>query len=239
MLNRAVLTGRLTKDPEVQYTANGTPVLSFTLAVDRQFRNKQGDRDADFINCVIWRKSAENFANFTHKGALVGIDGRIQTRNYENNQGQRVYVTEVVVDNFALLEPRRQGGNGGGQYNGGQNQYGGGNGSYSGGRGNNGYGNGQGQNNGYGNNNNYGGYQNNSHQGNNNGGAVEINDDSLPFNTNSQPAQSAPQQNNSSSNPSNDLTADQLPTGGSKPSGNDDEKKKSDNLTNSEDDLPF
>lgn len=230
MLNRAVLTGRLTKDPEVQYTANGTPVLSFTLAVDRQFRNKQGDRDADFINCVIWRKSAENFANFTHKGALVGIEGRIQTRNYENNQGQRVYVTEVVVDNFALLEPRRQGNNGGGQYNGGQSQYNGGNRSY--GRGNGGYGNNQGQNNGYGNNNYGGGYGNND-----NGGAVEINDDSLPFNTN-KPTQSAPQQNTSST-PSDDLTADQLPTGGSQPSSNDDAKKKSDNLTNSEDDLPF
>ncbi|MCQ4965529.1 single-stranded DNA-binding protein, partial [Bifidobacterium pseudocatenulatum] len=80
---------------------------SFTLAVDRQFRNAQGERDADFINCVIWRKPAENFANFTHKGALVGIDGSLRTRSYENNQGQRVYVTEVQVDNFALLEPRR------------------------------------------------------------------------------------------------------------------------------------
>lgn len=235
MLNRAVLTGRLTKDPEVQYTANGTPVLSFTLAVDRQFRNKQGDRDADFINCVIWRKSAENFANFTHKGALVGIDGRIQTRNYENNQGQRVYVTEVVVDNFALLEPRRQGNNGGGQYNGGQ-QYNGGNLSY--GRGNNYGGNNQGQNNGYGNNNYGGGYGNNDYQNNNHGGAVEINDDSLPFNN--KRTQSAPQQNtNTSSTPSDDLTADQLPTGGNQTKPNDDAKKKSDNLTNSEDDLPF
>lgn len=237
MLNRAVLTGRLTKDPEVQYTTNGTPVLSFTLAVDRQFRNKQGDRDADFINCVIWRKSAENFANFTHKGALVGIDGRIQTRNYENNQGQRVYVTEVVVDNFALLEPRRQGNNGG-QYNGGQSQYGGGNGSY--GQGNNNYG--RGQNNGYGNNNYGGGYQNNNgYRNNNNNRPVEINDEALPFNTNNnQSTQSAPQQNNnSSSNPSNGLTADQLPTGGKKPKDDNDDKKKSDNLTNSEDDLPF
>lgn len=106
MINRAVLTGRLTRDPEVRRTANGTSVCSFTLAVDRQFRNKNGDRDADFINCVIWRKPAENFANFTHKGSLVGIDGRIQTRNYENNQGDRVYVTEVVVDQFALLDSR-------------------------------------------------------------------------------------------------------------------------------------
>lgn len=115
MLNRVVLTGRLTRDPELRYTGSGTAVCSFTVAVDRQFRNQNGDRDADFINCVIWRKSAENFANFTHKGSLVGIDGRLSTRNYENNQGQRVYVTEVTVDNFALLEPRssNQGNNGG------------------------------------------------------------------------------------------------------------------------------
>ena len=115
MLNRVVLTGRLTRDPELRYTGSGTAVCSFTVAVDRQFRNQNGDRDADFISCVIWRKSAENFANFTHKGSLVGIDGRLSTRNYENNQGQRVYVTEVTVDNFALLEPRsnNQGNNGG------------------------------------------------------------------------------------------------------------------------------
>ncbi|WP_278930346.1 single-stranded DNA-binding protein [Limosilactobacillus oris] len=116
MINRAVLTGRLTRDPELRYTTSGTAVVSFTLAVDRQFRNQNGDRDADFVNCVIWRKSAENFSNFTHKGSLVGVEGRIQTRNYENQQGNRVYVTEVVVDNFALLEPRQNGGmNQGGQ----------------------------------------------------------------------------------------------------------------------------
>ena len=127
MINRAVLTGRLTRDPELRYTTSGTAVVSFTLAVDRQFRNQNGDRDADFINCVIWRKSAENFSNFTHKGSLVGIEGRIQTRNYENQQGNRLYVTEVVVDNFALLEPRQQNGgmNQGGQqqpFNNGSNQ---------------------------------------------------------------------------------------------------------------------
>ncbi len=126
MINRAVLTGRLTRDPELRYTTSGTAVVSFTLAVDRQFRNQNGDRDADFVNCVIWRKSAENFSNFTHKGSLVGIEGRIQTRNYENQQGNRVYVTEVVVDNFALLEPRQNGGmNQGGQqqpFNNGSNQ---------------------------------------------------------------------------------------------------------------------
>ena len=115
MLNRVVLTGRLTRDPELRYSGSGTAVCSFTVSVDHQFRNQNGDRDADFISCVIWRKSAENFANFTHKGSLVGIDGRLSTRNYENNQGQRVYVTEVTVDNFALLEPRssNQGNNGG------------------------------------------------------------------------------------------------------------------------------
>lgn len=112
MINRAVLTGRLTRDPELKYTQSGNAVCSFTLAVDRQFRNQNGDREADFINCVIWRKSAENFSNFTHKGSMVGVDGRIQVRNYENQQGQRVYVTEVIVDSFALLESRNGQGNG-------------------------------------------------------------------------------------------------------------------------------
>lgn len=108
MINRAVLVGRLTRDPELRYTSSGVAVATFTLAVNRQFTNHQGDREADFINCVIWRKAAENFANFTHKGSLVGVDGRIQTRSYENQQGTRVYVTEVVVDNFSLLESKTQ-----------------------------------------------------------------------------------------------------------------------------------
>lgn len=106
MINRVVLVGRLTKDVDLRYTGSGAAVASFTIAVNRQFTNAQGDREADFIQCVIWRKAAENFKNFTHKGSLVGIDGRIQTRNYDNQQGQRVYVTEVVVDNFSLLEPK-------------------------------------------------------------------------------------------------------------------------------------
>lgn len=108
MLNRAILTGRLTRDPELRYTTSGTAVVQATIAVDRQFKNQQGEREADFINLVIWRKTAENFANFTHKGSLVGIDGRIQTRTYENKQGQRVYVTEINVDSFSLLEPRQE-----------------------------------------------------------------------------------------------------------------------------------
>ncbi|MDO1604876.1 single-stranded DNA-binding protein [Lactobacillus sp. YT155] len=106
MINRVVLVGRLTRDPDLRYTANGAAVGSFTIAVNRQFTNQQGEREADFINCVIWRKSAENFANFTKKGSLVGIDGRLQSRSYENQQGQKVYVTEVVVDNFSLLESK-------------------------------------------------------------------------------------------------------------------------------------
>ena len=106
MINRTVLVGRLTKDVELKYTQSGQAVASFTLAVNRQFTNTQGEREADFIQCVIWRKAAENFKNFTHKGSLVGIDGRIQTRSYDNQQGQRVYVTEVVVDNFSLLESK-------------------------------------------------------------------------------------------------------------------------------------
>lgn len=106
MINRVVLVGRLTRDVDLKYTQSGAAVGQFSMAVNRQFTNANGDREADFINCVIWRKSAENFANFTKKGSLVGVDGRLQTRNYENQQGQRVYVTEVVVDNFSLLESR-------------------------------------------------------------------------------------------------------------------------------------
>lgn len=106
MINRTVLVGRLTKDVELKYTQSGQAVASFTLAVNRQFTNAQGEREADFIQCVIWRKAAENFSKFVHKGSLVGVDGRIQTRSYDNQQGQRVYVTEVVVDNFALLDSK-------------------------------------------------------------------------------------------------------------------------------------
>ncbi|MBD1491641.1 single-stranded DNA-binding protein [Weissella confusa] len=108
MINRVVLVGRLTKDVELRYTTSGAAAGSFTLAVNRQFTNSNGERETDFINGVIWRKSAENFANFTSKGSLVAVEGRLQTRNYENQQGQRVYVTEVVVDNFSLLESKAE-----------------------------------------------------------------------------------------------------------------------------------
>lgn len=106
MLNAVALTGRLTRNIDLRYTQSGIAVGSFSLAVDRQFRSANGQRETDFINCQIWRKSAENLGQFTHKGSLIGIQGHIQTRTYDNNQGQKVFVTEVVVDNFALLEPK-------------------------------------------------------------------------------------------------------------------------------------
>lgn len=108
LINRAVLVGHLTRDPELRYTNGGLAVATFTIAVNRSFTNQNGEREADFIQCVIWRKAAENLANFTSKGSLLGVDGRIQTRNYENQQGQRVYVTEVVVENFSLLESKAE-----------------------------------------------------------------------------------------------------------------------------------
>ena len=108
MINRVVLTGRLTRNPELKTTQNGLSVASFTLAVNRQFTDSQGKREADFINCVIWRKSAENLCKYTHKGSLIGIDGRLQTRSYDNNNGQKVFVTEVVVDSFSLLESKNE-----------------------------------------------------------------------------------------------------------------------------------
>lgn len=108
MLNSIVLVGRLTKDPELRYTPSNQAVATFNLAVNRRFKNQNGEREADFINCVIWRQQAENLANWGKKGNLIGITGSIQTRNYENQQGQRVYVTEVVADNFQLLEFNKQ-----------------------------------------------------------------------------------------------------------------------------------
>lgn len=105
-MNRAVLVGRLTKDIDLRYTSNGTAAGNFTLAINRNFTNANGEREADFINCVVWRKAAETLANYTKKGSQIAVDGRIQTRNYENNQGQRVYVTEIVVENFTFLDSK-------------------------------------------------------------------------------------------------------------------------------------
>ncbi|HEM5177947.1 TPA: single-stranded DNA-binding protein [Streptococcus suis] len=106
MINNVVLVGRLTKDAELRYTPSNVAVATFTLAVNRPFKNEAGEREADFINCVIWRQAAENLANWAKKGALIGITGNIQTRHYDNQQGQRVYVTEVIASNFQLLESR-------------------------------------------------------------------------------------------------------------------------------------
>ena len=105
-MNNVSLVGRLTRDPELKYTANNVANATFSIAVNRRFKNAQGEREADFINCVIWRQQAENFANWLRKGMQVSLVGSIQTRNYENNEGRRVYVTEVLVDNFQSLERR-------------------------------------------------------------------------------------------------------------------------------------
>lgn len=104
MLNRSVLIGRLTRDPELQYTPNGIAVTKFTLAVDRPFTSQSGEREADFIPIVVWRQAAEACANYLAKGRLVAVEGRIQVRNYENNEGKRVYITEVIADNVRFLE---------------------------------------------------------------------------------------------------------------------------------------
>lgn len=106
MLNRVVLVGRLTKDPEFRTTQSGVDVSTFTLAVNRNFKSKNGEQQADFINCVVFRKQAENVNNYLNKGSLAGIDGRLQSRSYENKEGQRVFVTEVVCDSVQFLEPK-------------------------------------------------------------------------------------------------------------------------------------
>ncbi len=105
MINRVVLIGRLTKDPELRKTQSGTSVVSYTIAVNRRSQTP-GQPDADFINCVAWNKTAELMAQYLHKGSLIGVEGRIQTRSYDNQQGQRVYVTEVVTDSVQFLESK-------------------------------------------------------------------------------------------------------------------------------------
>ena len=106
MLNRVVLVGRLTKDPEFRITPSGVEVATFTLAVNRTFTNAQGEREADFINVVVFRKQAKNVNDYLSKGSLAGVDGRVQSRNYENNEGRRVFVTEVVADSVQFLDTK-------------------------------------------------------------------------------------------------------------------------------------
>ncbi|MFU1789044.1 single-stranded DNA-binding protein [Mammaliicoccus sciuri] len=106
MINKAVLVGRLVRNPEYRTTPSGVQVASFTLAINRNFTNQQGEREADFINCIVFRKTAENVNQYLSKGKLAGIDGRLQTRSYDNKEGQKVFVTEVVCDNVQFLEPK-------------------------------------------------------------------------------------------------------------------------------------
>ena len=106
MLNRIILIGRLTKDPELRYTQSGKAVCAFTLAVDRPYLANNGNREADFINIVVWNKTAENCAQYLAKGKLAAVDGRLQIRSYDGQDGQRRYVTEVIADNVRFLSPK-------------------------------------------------------------------------------------------------------------------------------------
>lgn len=105
MINRVILVGRMTKDPVLRKTQSGASVTSFTVACDRRIKT-EGQPTADFINCVCWNKVADNTAQFTHKGSLVGVEGRIQTRSYDDQSGKRVYITEVLADAVQFLEPK-------------------------------------------------------------------------------------------------------------------------------------
>lgn len=107
MINNVTLVGRLTKDVELKFTPAGKAVASGTIAVNRNFKGQNGETEADFINIVIWGKQAENTANFTRKGSLIGITGRIQVRNYQNSEGKRIYITEVVAENVQFLDSRK------------------------------------------------------------------------------------------------------------------------------------
>lgn len=110
MINRVVLVGRLTKDPQLSYTPSGVATCRFTLAVNRAFSNQQGEKEADFINVTVWRKAAENTANYLKKGSLAGVEGRIQTGSYEKD-GKKVFTVDVVADSVQFLEPKGSGGN--------------------------------------------------------------------------------------------------------------------------------
>lgn len=103
MLNSTALVGRMTKDPDLKYTQSGKGVANFTLAVERNFKDANGEKLTDFINCVVWGKGAETLCNYTHKGSMVGVVGEINTRSYENQQGQKMFVTEVNVRDFQFL----------------------------------------------------------------------------------------------------------------------------------------
>lgn len=103
MINQVTLVGRLTKDPDLRITPEGTSVVNVILAVNRQFKNQQGDYETDFVHCILWRKAAENTATYCRKGAVIGITGKIHTRNYTNQEGKKVYLTEVVAESVQFL----------------------------------------------------------------------------------------------------------------------------------------
>ena len=111
-MNKVLLIGRLTKDPELRYTQSGTAVASFTLAVNRRFSNQSGEREADFINCVAWQKSAEFVANYFRKGQQKALEGRLQVRSYDGNDGQRRWVTEVVAEQIEFVGSKNENGSG-------------------------------------------------------------------------------------------------------------------------------
>lgn len=105
-MNKVLLVGRLTKDPELKHTNNDIPVVQFSLAVNRQYTGRNGEKQADFINCVAWRAQAENLAKYMRKGSMIGVEGEIQTRNYEDNNGVKHYITEVVCSSVEFLESK-------------------------------------------------------------------------------------------------------------------------------------
>lgn len=105
-MNKALLIGRLTRDPELRSTSTGRNVCQFSIAVNRNFTNANGEREADFINCVVWDKQAENLVKYQKKGNQIAVDGRIQTRNYEDKDGKRVYVTEILANNISFLDSK-------------------------------------------------------------------------------------------------------------------------------------
>lgn len=105
-MNKVILIGRLTRNPELRYTGSNTPVATFSLAVNRSFTNQNGEREADFINCVVWRKLAETAKNYLSQGSQVAVEGRIQTRKYQNDKGENKYITEILVENVEFLESK-------------------------------------------------------------------------------------------------------------------------------------
>lgn len=111
MINKVILTGRLTQTPELKYTSNNIPVVQVSLAVNRSFRNSDNQQETDFINIVLWRQRAETLAKYCQKGSLIGVEGSLQTRSYEDQQGNKRVAYDVVVDNFTFLESKRDNNN--------------------------------------------------------------------------------------------------------------------------------